>query len=191
MVQEVEDLFKIGIYRAELKIDKKFWVEFCNTFEKKEPSEYHSNTGYQGHLKDYQNPFLEGLKKTILEHSEKYVDYLSYKVKTLEVQSLWMNINYFKDFNLPHRHGNNLISGVFYLQVPKNSGCLVIQNPAERLDTHNFRVKDYNNYNSGIWKIVPKESEIILFPSWLVHYVEPNLNEGSRRISMSFNVNTK
>tara|TARA_E500000318_G_scaffold11353_1_gene9998 strand:+ start:260 stop:835 length:576 start_codon:yes stop_codon:yes gene_type:complete len=191
MVQEVEDIFKIGIYRVNLDIDKKFWVEFCNRFEKKEPSEYHSNTGYQGHLKDYQNPFLDGLKKTIIEHSKKYVDYLSYKVDSLEVQAMWININYFKDINLPHQHGENLVSGVLYLQTHEKSGALVFKNPADRLDVQDEKVINYNNYNSGVWKIVPTEGELILFPSWFVHYVEPNLNETNRRISMSFNINTK
>jgi uncharacterized protein (TIGR02466 family) len=47
-------------------------------------------------------------------------------------------------------------------------------------------VDSYNHYNSSIWKIEPEENICILFPSYLKHYVEPNLNK-KERVSISFN----
>ena len=47
-------------------------------------------------------------------------------------------------------------------------------------------VNSFNEYNSGVWKYSPKENLCLLFPSYLKHYVEPNLNKKDR-ISISFN----
>ena len=47
-------------------------------------------------------------------------------------------------------------------------------------------VDKFNGYNSSTWKIKPEENKCILFPSYLKHYVEPNLNK-KERISISFN----
>ena len=47
---------------------------------------------------------------------------------------------------------------------------------------------DYNNYNSGTWWLPSEENNLYLFPSWLKHRVEPNLNKNENRISISFNL---
>jgi len=101
-----------------------------------------------------------------------------YTKKKIEIQSMWANINSQHDFNWHHTH-EGVLSGVFYLKVPKNSGRLIMVNPVIR--SFNSPVKQSN------YPIVPEELACILFPSWLEHYVEPNLTN-ENRISMSFNI---
>ena len=48
-------------------------------------------------------------------------------------------------------------------------------------------INKYNEYNSSIWSIDPKENLLVLFPSNMEHFVEPNLNKNNERISISFN----
>ena len=105
--------------------------------------------------------------------------------KKLILHNLWCNINGLGSFNRPHSHPGSVVSGVYYISIPKNSGSIVFLNR----DLDSFfkgHVNKYNEYNSTIWKINPKENECILFPSYLEHYVEPNLNK-KERISISFN----
>ena len=71
------------------------------------------------------------------------------------------------------------------LSISKNSGSIVFLN--KDLDTfYQDSVKNYNEHNSSTWTIEPKENQCVLFPSYLKHYVEPNLNK-KERISISFN----
>ena len=98
---------------------------------------------------------------------------------------------YYKDFNLPHNHGADLVSGVFYVKVPENSGNIVFQNSSEFLQFNNDNIKNFNEYNSTTWSFIPKNQELFLFPSWINHYVQPNLNKKEKRISIAFNINTK
>ena len=37
-------------------------------------------------------------------------------------------------------------------------------------------------------QFTPVSGRALIFPSWLVHRVEPNLNKNFSRISMSFNI---
>ena len=105
--------------------------------------------------------------------------------KKLKLHNLWYNVNGLGSFNRPHSHQGCLISGVYYVSIPKNSGSIVFLNK----DLDNFyqdSIKNYNEHNSSTWTIEPKENQCVLFPSYLKHYVEPNLNK-KERISISFN----
>ena len=94
------------------------------------------------------------------------------------------NVNSLGSFNKPHDHYGDVISGVYYISIPENSGSIVFINK----DLNNFytSIDKYNEYNSSNWTIAPEENKCILFPSYLKHYVEPNLNK-KERISISFN----
>ena len=105
--------------------------------------------------------------------------------KELRLHNLWYNVNGLGSFNRPHSHPGGVVSGVYYVSIPKNSGSIIFLNT--NIDSfYKGHVNKYNEYNSTIWKINPKENECVLFPSYLEHYVEPNLNK-KERISISFN----
>lgn len=98
---------------------------------------------------------------------------------TLRVTEMWANVNTTGSYNHHHTH-SGVLSGVFYLQVPENSGRLMLVNPSIRSDGHFIRVPNYS--------VTPTNLACILFPSWLEHYVEPNRSD-KERISISFNTN--
>ena len=47
--------------------------------------------------------------------------------------------------------------------------------------------KEFNLWNSTEWSFESVTNELILFPSWLVHFVQPNIFATKDRISLSFN----
>jgi uncharacterized protein (TIGR02466 family) len=112
----------------------------------------------------------------------------------LELSNFWININSKKDYNLPHTHFGGIISGVFYIKVPENSGDLIFINRNDEIVKSYLTFSnliggidyDYTQFTSELWKIQPKENNLILFPSWLEHYVQSNSSDEDR-ISISFN----
>jgi len=124
-----------------------------------------------------------GLFKKINSNVKKIEKKLSLS-KKLKLSNLWYNVNGLSSFNRPHDHKGSVISGVYYISIPKNSGSIVFL--GRDIDTFYTSVDSYNHYNSSIWKIEPQENICILFPSYLKHYVEPNLNK-KERVSISFN----
>ena len=101
----------------------------------------------------------------------------------------WYNVNTPNSYNMPHTHPNCLMSGVFYIKVPENSGNIVFTRPEiESLELSHFNngTNITNPYTNTSYSIKPQKGKLILFPSYLSHYVEQN-KSNEDRISISFN----
>ena len=102
--------------------------------------------------------------------------------------NMWANINPPGGYNRPHIHANSLFSGVYYIKAPANSGKLVCNDPRPGVQTV-MPTRKKGQPPKHLWREVhlePKVNRIIMFPSWLWHYVEPN-ESNDMRISVSFN----
>ena len=99
----------------------------------------------------------------------------------------WMNANPPGGFNAPHTHPGAHWSGVYYVSLPEietgNSGMIEFMDP--RTDLPNWRLLKSNAF-SAKKKIRPAPGEMILFPSYLVHWVYPN-EATEERVSIAFN----
>lgn len=153
------------------------YVEYILQLEKTESSCKKSNLGgYQSRDNLYKEPLFKELVVNLTNIANATA---KERIKTpICIDSMWANVNRHKDMNISHTHGG-VLSGVFYVYVPKNSGNLIFFNPAVRAETSALVEKEYF--------ITPTNCAFILFPSWLEHYVEPNMNEREPRISISFN----
>ena len=108
--------------------------------------------------------------------------------------NMWANINKRYSHNRNHVHPGGLWSGVYYIQAPKNSGRIWFTDP--RGEAHMI-MPQYKTRHSFSWREVyyePIPGRLIIFPSWLMHEVEPNLNKEFEendsqgwRYSISFN----
>ena len=107
----------------------------------------------------------------------------------------WLNINSKGNFNPPHAHPGNVYSGVYYASFPENSGFIhfVDPRPQHRFSSPNPKSKENENwyrsdnpYDTSLFTYKIKEGKIVIFPSWLTHYVDPNPTD-SLRISIPFN----
>ena len=98
----------------------------------------------------------------------------------------WVNINYQHSYNNVHTHPGCWYSGVFYLQVPeetRGSGAL------QFLSGHSKHMSDFvhcSRRDTDNFVVDPKEGDVLLFPSSMLHYVEPNEVDFDR-ISIAFN----
>ena len=98
----------------------------------------------------------------------------------------WVNINYQHSYNNVHTHPGCWYSGVFYLKVPeetRGSGVLQFLSGQSRhmSDFTHCSRRDADNF-----VVDPVEGDLFLFPSAMLHYVEPNEVDFDR-ISIAFN----
>ena len=106
-------------------------------------------------------------------------------INEIVIPQMWINVNKKNDWNAIHSHGQYNISGTYYVKVPKDSGQIVFRDPRPAAITNNFMV---NRFDKGEFrKVKPIEGLLILFPSYLEHFVEPS-NADEDRISISFDV---
>ena len=102
--------------------------------------------------------------------------------------NMWANINPPGGMNRAHQHPNSLWSGVYYIKAPKNSGNLKIDDPRSVACMSRPRQKD-GEKPARLFREThyePIAGRCIMFPSWLMHCVDPN-NSNDIRISVSFN----
>ena len=99
----------------------------------------------------------------------------------------WMNVNPAGGFNAPHTHPGAHWSGVYYVSQPAveegNSGMIEFLDP--RSDLPNWRLLDAPAFRLKK-KLRPKPGDLILFPSYLVHWVYPNETD-EERVTVAFN----
>jgi len=108
-----------------------------------------------------------------------------FKVRGATFHQMWACINKKHDQNLIHSHTNNYnLSGVFYLGVPPESGEIVFRDPRPGANQAPYRLfKDGGDSEY----FMPSEGTVLMFPSYLEHFVLPNMSD-SDRISMSFDL---
>ena len=102
--------------------------------------------------------------------------------------NMWANINPPGGMNRAHQHPNSLWSGVYYIKAPKNCGDLKIDDPRSSAAMCRPNQKDGEKpirlLRETHYK--PIAGRCIMFPSWLMHCVDPN-ESNDIRISVSFN----
>ena len=116
-------------------------------------------------------------------------DKLNYDIKDIDMTDMWGNILKPGETHPPHTHSNNFLSGVFYLNSDAKTG-IIFQDPRPAADVLVPRKKTKTNENSNLLSYTSNTNRLILFPSWLLHWVPTN-ESNRNRISISFNIQIK
>lgn len=95
----------------------------------------------------------------------------------------WANVNPPGTVNAVHIHPKSILSGVFYVAAPEDSGNLRLHDPRPAA----LMTGDLPDYVSSPVEIPPKPGMLLLFPAWLPHEVLENRSQEDR-ISIAFNV---
>ena len=191
----IHDIFRVPVYSTQLNLDIKKLQSFCNEYQQKDTGRLLTNVGgYQSNdlpldkLKWPMGESLYPLVEEINTHSNKFAkEFINNNEQFLS--NMWINISLYKDTNRSHNHPFSDISGVYYGKTPDDCGNIVFEHPAESVLVYHLKEDsgELNEYNSPSWGKPVFENHLYLFPSWLKHRVEPNLNKTEERISISFN----
>lgn len=103
--------------------------------------------------------------KRVIQITDTHYDYKRYSGMKYNYEVWW---NYYAEgkFQEFHSHNVNALSGIVYLTDSDAATCF-----CERGDRHS---------------VYPKKGKIVIFPSWLGHYVQPAKEE---RCTVAFNFN--
>ena len=106
---------------------------------------------------------------------------------SLELKSCWAIVNGKLASNSVHNHPNSILSGVYYLQAPENSGVISFSDPRSAAQMLVPPMTEYSLWTLPKISYQPQAGTMLLFPSWLLHNVEMNMSR-ELRISLSFNI---
>ena len=144
----------------------------------------------EGNLFDRQTPCIKVLRALAKEAIEDATRSVGAKVDPASLRLKlfgWMNSSPGGGYNAPHTHPGAHWSGVYYVSQPEveegNSGMIEFLDP--RTDLPNWRLLKAPAFKLKK-KLRPMPGDIILFPSYLVHWVYPNETD-EERVTIAFN----
>ena len=191
----VNELFGIPVYSTKLEQHEKYKQDFSSyiTDDKFFTVNENWSSKTQTTLNNSYNNELpwSDLVSEIHKHLNEYIKIFQPKVNYTIETTGWMN-RYFKgDYQEQHNHvnENNIFSCAYMLDVPENSGNFVFVNTA--LDFYSYTGFD-NMFNvSPVRSFIPplNEGDLIIFPSYVEHFVSKNLSDKTRAtVSMNFTI---
>ncbi len=193
----ITNLFSTPIYQSQLNLKKELKSTIQEVLKIKEIDDLgqkwskknydfgYTSYGSMDQLHKFSTTF-EVLEKQIKRHVKKYVEALEWDVdlNELRLSAMWANVMPEGAHHSFHLHPHSVISGTYYLQVPKGSSSLQFEDPrlSRRMAAPPLLEKNIKNHYS----ISPNPGDLVLFESWLRHQV-PTQKVKQERISISFN----
>lgn len=133
------------------------------------------------------------LEQALEIHLKNYLSSLEYDIKAsdLYLSHCWVNVMPEGAQHTAHIHPLSVISGTFYLQLPKGSSVIKFEDPRLGFFMNSPMPKaNAKTANKRFLSLKPKEGDVVLFESWLRHEVPQNTTK-EPRISVSFNYGWK
>ncbi len=187
MTYKVEMLWPTPVYFNKLQSDKND-LDIAKTFKYERMNSDNGNYTLDKNVLDK----MPTLKNRIENEFEKYVrDVLHINKKVnFKIINSWINIHKKGDWSQSHLHKNSCFSGVYYLNVPKNSGnisfdkTIVLNNLSTSTISYDYDEANYINADKVKFKV--EEGLILFFPSTIYHNVDKS-NSDEERYSLAFN----
>ena len=132
---------------------------------------------------------LKELKQFCEHHIKTYAKEVFAPKEELDlyITQSWLNVTKPGEQHHQHCHPNSFISGVFYVSTEEDDRITFIDQNWLLKEMMKPEIKDYNLWNSSNWFFPSITNELIIFPSWLNHRVQPNEKATTDRISIAFN----
>lgn len=196
-------LFPTLIYTARLQ--QANWRQFNNQLLREcqqlrcddEAGQRWSKNNYPGGYTSYNSahrmhqlsPTFAALQRKLARHVSAFARSLEFDLegRALTMTDCWVNIMPHQVVHGLHLHPLSAVSGTYYVQTPKGSPGIKLEDPRlDRFMAAPPRKPDCRAENRP-WSVIPAEAGgLVLFESWLRHEVAPNPVK-TQRISISFN----
>jgi uncharacterized protein (TIGR02466 family) len=133
-------------------------------------------------------PAFDELERHLRPHIARFAKALHFDLAAkLALDSLWINVLNPGGVHTSHIHPSSVISGTYYVNVPKGASALKFEDPRLGFMMAAPRKKETAPREAQPFVYVaPSAGSLVLFESWLRHEVPPNTAR-QRRISVSFN----
>ena len=189
----IEPLLTKGLLRFNRELLEQCYLVRETDPEGVEWSEEHYANGYTSygsmtnlHL---QYPHFEELSKAILKHARRFAKHLDMDLQggKLQMTSCWVNIMPANTVHSLHLHPLSVLSGTYYVSVPKNASSIKFEDPRlSKMMAAPPKTEGMRPRNQQFVKLQPQAGQVALWESWLRHEVPSNQSKEDR-VSISFN----
>ena len=191
MLSHQINIFPCRVTYTDLEIDNEQIKNFVLNLQQKQKTRQVSNiNGWQSNDIPLDTKEIQPLLTSILKCCNTYGEELNFKPQsTIVIDNIWANVNGYKDCNDLHTHPNVMMSGVYYVNCPTDCGAIQFRHPSTSMeyDWGWYKFEKFTEANCFEYWVPPIEKRLYIFPSWLSHKVQTNINKEEKRISLSFN----
>jgi len=155
-------------------------------------SKEHHYPGYTSYasLNDLpkRDPVIADLARKLTRHAALFAKECAFDLnRKPKLDSLWVNLLKGGGHHSGHIHPHSIISGTFYVEVPKGSGSIAFEDPRLSLMmAAPPREKNAPEELRTTVRVEPRPGLLLLWESWLRHEVLAGTGRGER-LSVSFN----
>jgi uncharacterized protein (TIGR02466 family) len=197
----ISNLFGVNVYVGEVKEKSKIDNKLCNIDLKSLTnfSDHWSCECYTNHSQDLvkgSELWAEDFVRSIMPNVKDYIEMLSGEDQPEYEISFglpWINLYEKNNYQEIHNHLGNgdqisFLSYAYIHKLPNDSGSFIFHNPNyNQVYLGQQHCEHLIPPPTGSWTPEVEEGFIIIFPSWLEHYVTPNRSE-DQRITISGNI---
>ena len=127
---------------------------------------------------------LKGLVKNLTNVIEEYK--IKHNLPSVRITNSWTNIQQQDSVLIDHTHSKCVIAGALYINVDENSTQLVLKNPNPYIKYTVFG-SNPTEYAYEWTTFKPEIGDLILFPGWIEHGSNHQINQTKDRMVLSFN----
>jgi len=186
----VEHIFPVPIWSIDLDLNLNEIETYIRSIKNVSNGRAISNVnGWQSDSFDTKQETIPEIKR-LFYLIQKYLKlcYAEYgSAENPEIDNYWFNINYPGSSNLDHLHSRCFLSGCFYVNTSLNCGDIVFKSSSfeDYIISSNVGLSN-TKLSASHWKYSTKPNQVLIFPSWISHFVEEN-KSSEDRISIAFN----
>jgi uncharacterized protein (TIGR02466 family) len=132
---------------------------------------------------------LRELEQFVIGAATRFLEALRLPARRLEIERSWINIFKPGAQEAQHSHDGSLLSCSYYVDAPKDCGCIVIPDPIGARRSYREFTKTAGTDVLTRREIAaePQPGRLVMFESWLPHYVQCNKSD-QVRISIAMNL---
>jgi hypothetical protein len=127
-------------------------------------------------------PEFANLKSELKSHLDYYTGTVLQLRNNFVITNSWATRNPTGSVHHLHVHGNSIFSGIYYIDIEDGELELMLKPVYSNSYKFFYDIKEFNIFNSDIWKLKTTAGTIIIMPSDIYHRVSPNNSTSDRRI---------
>ena len=154
------------------------------------PEESVSTSYYKPEASILVDAALDELEQFVIGAARRFLEKgLRLPPRRLEIERAWINLFEPSAQEAQHTHDGSLLSCSYYVEAPKDCGCLVLPDPITSRRTHREFTKTSGSdlLTRAEIAVEPQPGRLVMFESWMPHYVQCNKSDRIR-ISIAMNL---
>jgi len=184
---EVLSLFPSAIAIKDTRIDTSKMLETCLQIESGDHGLLHgeATSTYTKEMNILEHSDFSLLKSVITSEVKAFTKQVGIDMSNMKLGRSWFNIQKRGSTVMQHNHRLSVISGAFYIYADKDAAPITFANPLMAHKMHEPTIGGSTDYDIEFFNVPAETGKLVLFPSWLEHYV--GYNNSDMRVTVSFN----